>query len=411
MLTTSYFFLFMSTLAAFTTIFYVLYVSKELNYLNPFFILLSFILLYLTLPSFSAVDIRHYFNWSFMDENIFYSNVLIALVVLFFSFMLFLFRKIKLNKHPINISNVIKVIWLTIVLYLLFILFTKFIEGSLFFNTHYQGTTDPYKLKNIAYLLVTVSILYYSSSRKLFVFLPNILIAFLDILDGSRTTALIALVPVFLSLSIYHSKTYIVPVFIGILGLSIIGILRNDTDVVQNVPPYLNAIGEVRETYVTLPIFVTDDNFVGRGDLATFLASVTFPLLHPLRNEILNSFTFPGIYAASIIDRGYGLGANFLMDSIYYGYFFIFFTLTFMLFLCLMVYKLVQRTSLVYALIIMSYFIVFSRLSIREGVFINFSTMIFVILIYMLPLIVLNYFFNLLKKQSHSLRKTKIESF
>ncbi len=138
--------------------------------------------------------------------------------------------------------------------------------GNFFFTTNYLGVQDKYKLKNIGYLLITVSILYYASVRKFYVFIPNILVVVLDLLEGSRTAAILVLVPIFITYSIYKSKTYLLPMVLLLSIMIAVGILRMSLDVeVAGVPMYIKALGEFRETYLTIPILISNENFVAHG--------------------------------------------------------------------------------------------------------------------------------------------------
>ena len=124
---------------------------------------------------------------------------------------------------------------------------------------------------------------------------------------------------------------------------------------------------------------------------------ISFSFLQPLRNEISKTIVFPGQYSARAIGRGYGLGANIIMDSIYYGYLFIFVTIGFVLLISYYFYITIQKVPMVYSIIFMSYFFIFLRLSIREGVFYNMSLMAFIMIVYMMPILILNKFSKRIK--------------
>lgn len=370
--------------------------NQELSYLNPFFILVSFIALYLLLPSYFAEEVRYYYKWSFSDEDIFYANFLVANCALFFSLLLLKFNtmRLKFDTKEKQVSLPIKIIWLLVTIYLLYVVVNKYINGELFFNTNYLGTQDTYKLKNIAYLLITVSILYYDSVRKFYVFIPNILIVILDLLGGSRTTAILVLVPLFITYSIYKSKTYIAQMFLLLSLMIIVGILRSSVDEVANIPWYIKVLGEFRETYLTIPILISNENFVGHGNIFDWFSSISTPLLQPLRETLSNEFNFSGIYAANEIGRGYGLASNFITDSIFYGYWFLLITLFFMTVIFYSIYKLVFRLSFIYVIVFCSYLIIFIRLIVREGLYYSFFTMIFILIVYSIPFILINVIFK-----------------
>jgi hypothetical protein len=275
-------------------------------------------------------------------------------------------------------------------------MYLKYSVDGFTFEKDYKGLDDVHKLKNVAYLLITISILYYSENKRFFVFIPNILLVILDVLEGSRTIALIAIAPMFISLAIYKSKTFIMPIVLVISLLSVVGVLRSQ-NVVQNVPIYLDAMGEFRETYVLLPSIITNEKFVSKGSLVNLMALISLPFLHPFREELLRTFNFSGALSVEVIDRGYGLGNNLLVEAIYYHYFMIIVILSFTLIFIYALYKVSIHLPLVYNLIIMSYSILFIRLIIREGFIFNFSLMIFILLVYMLPFLLINSFLTRLK--------------
>lgn len=384
-------------LATFFTMYVLVYTFKknrELSYLNPFFILVAFIALYLLMPSYFVEEVRYYYEWEFSDQDIFYSNLLVANCALFFSFLLLKFNRVHLNIdiQKQQVSSFIKIIWIVVTTYLIYVVAIKYINGELFFTTNYLGVQDKYKLKNIGYLLITVSIIYYASVRKFYVFIPNILIVVLDLLEGSRTTAIIVLVPMFITYSIYKSKTYLFPM-VSLLSLMIVvGILRTSIDIeVIGVPWYIKALGEFRETYLTIPILISNNNFVAHGNILDLFSTISTPFLQPIREALINEFNFTGKYAAVEIGRGYGLASNFITDSLFYGYWFILVTLLFMTVTFYGMYRLIFKLPAIYILILSSYFIIFIRLVVREGFYYSINSMIFVLIIYSLSVILTKY--------------------
>ena len=147
-------------------------IQKQLNYANPFFYFLSFSILYFGIPAIFVEDIKHYYDWSFSEQDMIFSNILVVLIIVIFTFLFYKFRHISLkNDVKIKASIIIKLIWWFILFYLIYVITLKLQSGQLFFNTDYLGTEDIYKLKNIAYLLITVSVLYYSENKSFFVFI------------------------------------------------------------------------------------------------------------------------------------------------------------------------------------------------------------------------------------------------
>ncbi|MCT7481725.1 O-antigen polymerase [Aliarcobacter cryaerophilus] len=390
----SFIYLILATLFTVYSLVYTLKKNREFSYLNPFFILVAFITLYLLLPSYFVEEVRYYYEWEFSDQDIFYSNLLVANCALFFSFLLLKFNSVhlKIDTQKQQVSSLIKIIWIIVTTYLIYVVAIKYINGELFFNTNYLGVQDKYKLKNIGYLLITISILYYASVRKFYVFIPNILVVVLDLLEGSRTTAIIVLVPMFITYSIYKSKTYLFPM-VSLLSLMIVvGILRTSIDIeVIGIPWYIKALGEFRETYLTIPILISNENFVAHGNIFDWFSSISTPLLQPLREVLLNEFDLAGRYAAREIGRGYGLGSNFITDSLFYGYWFLLVTLFFMTVTFYGMYRLIFKLPTIYILIFSSYFIIFIRLVVREGFYYSLNSMIFVLIIYSLPVLLIKY--------------------
>lgn len=377
-------------------------IQKQLNYANPFFYFLSFSILYFGIPAIFVEDIKHYYDWSFSEQDMIFSNILVVLIIVIFTFLFYKFRHISLkNDVKIKASIIIKLIWWFILFYLIYVITLKLQSGQLFFNTDYLGTEDIYKLKNIAYLLITVSVLYYSENKSFFVFIPNILVAILDMLEGSRTTAFIVLIPIFISLAIYKKKTYLSWIALLLSIMILVGIFRSEYALNQYaVPTHISALGEFRETYILLPNIISNEKFVGKGNIENIMSSISIPFLQPLRGELSKAFDNSGSYAARLIGRGYGLGNNFLVESIYYGYLFIFFNIIFVILYLYMLYFLIKKINLVYAIILISYSVIFIRLIIREGFISNFTLMVFILLFYMLPFLLINKYFKKIRFRS-----------
>ncbi|WP_129146703.1 hypothetical protein [Aeromonas caviae] len=257
-------------------------------------------------------------------------------------------------------------------------------------SNEYTGElVDVFKLKNLAYLLLPVSIYFFFDKKSVYVFIPNVLLIILDLLTGSRTTALIAIVPIAVSLCLYKQKLYITPIIIIMSALIAIGIIRSN-NVVQDVPWYLNSIGEFRETYITLPLLIGNEEYIGHGDLYTLIASPMLALLQPMRGIISESIVLPGEYIYGIVDRGYGLGANIITESFFYGYAFLFFVPVAILFICIIVNHIIYRCDTPKAAIHISMFIIFMRLIFREGFYYNAGLYLFVFAVYVLPIILIN---------------------
>lgn len=374
-----------------------LIVTKELNYANPFFYLLSFVIIYFGLPALFAEEIKLYYAWEFSGDDIVLSNIFVLFLILVSACLLYAFRHITLKKDArAKTSIIIKSVWLAIFIYLLAIAFLRFQSGQLYFNTDYTGVKDYYKLKNIAYLLIVISVLYYSEKRSILVFAPNFILAVLDMLEGSRTTAFIALVPVFISLAVYNKKTYLGWIGTILILMIVVGILRSEFSTKQyDVPLHISIMGEFRETYILLPNIVSNEYFVGKGGGGNIISSISMPFLPPLREELLKNFEYSGAYAAKLIGRGYGLGNNLIVEAIYYGYYFVFISIFLLALFLYGIYFVIKRVSLVESVILASYSVIFIRLIVREGFLNNFTLMAFIFLFYALPFLVLNKYFKI----------------
>ena len=220
-------------------------------------------------------------------------------------------------------------------------------------------------------------------------------------LEGSRTTAFIVLIPIFISLAIYKKKTYLSWIALLLSIMILVGIFRSEYALNQYaVPTHISALGEFRETYILLPNIISNEKFVGKGNIENIMSSISIPFLQPLRGELSKAFDNSGSYAARLIGRGYGLGNNFLVESIYYGYLFIFFNIIFVILYLYMLYFLIKKINLVYAIILISYSVIFIRLIIREGFISNFTLMVFILLFYMLPFLLINKYFKKIRFRS-----------
>lgn len=371
-----------------------LYQNRYAAIVNPFFWVVVLFLFYFQVPSIFAHEINHYFSWSISSYSIEISRLISSSMAIFFSLCLLVVKTIQPTALKVNntyfCARSIIIIWWGISLYLISILLYRGITDGLSMTTNYTGEAgDVFKIKNLAYLLLPVSIFVFFANKSFLVFLPNIIIVILDVLSGSRTTALIAIVPLAVSLCIMYRRLYVVPISIMVCGLILIGIVRSD-NVTQDVPWYLNAMGEFRETYITLPMFISNQDYVGRGDVYTMLASAMLALLQPIRGELISSVVLPGHFIYEWVDRGYGLGANIITEVIYYGYIFLLIIPIALFFLCVLINSLIRRSSLPQIAIHTSLFIIFFRLIFREGLFINVGLYLFVFVIYVLPIILIN---------------------
>lgn len=359
--------------------------------LNPFFWTIIFIFLYLVLPSFFVLQIDHYFSWGLDLYSIYlaHSLTLTAVIVLVCTYYLNQSGSLGagLNNSDYKASPLIKLLWWIVFFYLLFVLFLTIRDFNVLDAFLYDHTqSDPYKIKNLSYLLLGVTSLYFFSERKYWIFLPNVIIAVLDLLNGSRTTALIAIVPLIICLCVHRKTLFIIPGTTIFVGMLLLGVIRSD-NVVGGVPWYLNAIGEFRETYITLPLMVTNELYVDKGDIWDAAASIGIGVLQPFRSQLFESFTFSGVYISELVGRGYGLGSNWIIESLAYGYLgFPVILLSFVFFLTF--FKLIVRKSKPESAIVLACLLmVFIRIIVREGVPAGVGLFIFILFFYIAPFV------------------------
>lgn len=358
--------------------------------MNPFFWINLLFLFYMIVPSVFTEEINHYYNWGIEEDNVFYARILVFIIGSSLSLFLFLFRSdfisIKVYKtraRPI----VLYAIWLMVVLYLFWVAKNALSREifSLAFLYDEEAAKDPYKLKNIAYLLIPITIYMFFHIRSYWVFFPSLMIVILDVLHGSRTTAFICIVPLLLCAVINNKKLYLPQLLFIFTMMIVVGIIRSD-NVVQEVPWHINAIGEFRETYITLPLYITDEFYAKSGGFDTYIASLFLGILQPLRGVILDAFTLPGKYIAIDVSRGYGLGSNFIIEPIYYGFSGFFLSFILLVSFLLVIYKVISRLEPENSLVILAMFVIFARLIVREGVPFNIGLFLFILLVYVIPI-------------------------
>lgn len=354
--------------------------------MNPFFWFTLLFLFYMVLPSIFSEEINYYYSWEIDQDSIFYARIIVFNVGVSLSLLLLVFRSSSISFKPFKTSAkpiLLYAIWFVIVLYLFWVA-KNLLTGEIFsaaFLYDVGAAKDPYKLKNVAYLLIPITTYMFFHTRSYWVFLPSLMIVCLDFLHGSRTTAFICIVPFLLCAVVNNKKLYLPQLLFLFFVMIVVGIVRSD-NVVQEVPWYLNAIGEFRETYITLPMFISDANYVGAGEIFGYVGTLFLGIAQPIRNDILDSYDLPGRFMAEIISRGYGLGSNFLIEPLYYGYGYIFFSLFMLICFLFLVYKFVSKVEMNNAVILLSIFVIFSRLIVREGVAMNISLFAFISVFY-----------------------------
>ncbi|WP_413490531.1 hypothetical protein [Shewanella baltica] len=361
--------------------------------LNPFFWASLFVTLYFLVPSFFVAEINNYFYWAIDPDDILLSHMLVSIFSGLLSVFYFIYSSkniLRMNSNELNNSALlVKLLWFLISSYLIFALWMSISKGAFGKAFLYNNEqTDPFKLKNIAYLLIPISTYCFWHTKRYLVFLPNLIIIVLDLVSGSRTVAMIVLIPIIISTCVHKRKLYILPGILFLAGMLLLGVLRSE-NVVGGVPWHINAIGEFRETYITLPLYITNSDYVGNGGLFDISANLNFGLLQPLRTEIFNNYTFAGSWMANDIARGYGLGSNLLTEAIYYGYGNMFLIIVFFILFLVLNHKLMSILPIRHSLVLICFLVVFLRLMIREGFYLNFGLLLFILCFYWLPIIYL----------------------
>tara|TARA_R110000868_G_scaffold48354_3_gene157119 strand:- start:5475 stop:6698 length:1224 start_codon:yes stop_codon:yes gene_type:complete len=364
--------------------------------LNPFFWVTILFLFYFLVPSLVVEEINYYFDWNLRSDSIFFSRLIAILATIFFALMLYFFKSSLLLGAQAEIKErcswLVKILWVIVSFYLVGVLAYKWGLGGLYMTDSYTGEGgDPFKIKSVAYLLVTVSGLCFFERGRIYFFTPNFIVIVLDLLSGGRTAAFVALMPIVLGCCVYYKRLFIVPGIILCSLFILVGVVRSD-NVVKNVPVYLDAIGEFRETFITLPIVIEDSDYVGRGDLYTLLAMSTVAMAQPFRGEIMATITPPGEYIYEMVNRGYGLGCNIFTEALYYGYPVIFLSFFGIFFVCLFIFVLAPKLRPAELVVIVSLLVVFLRLIVREGFFLNLGLFFFVFSFYCAPILILNRF-------------------
>jgi len=362
--------------------------------LNPFFWAVFCSILYLIIPAFFIFEINYYFNWGIEGDSVFYAQLLVFCFFIFLCSLYYFCPSYRLasreDKVEKRTSIFIKFLWFVIFAYTCFALY-KSIQSGVLLNAFIYDfeQDDPYKLKNVAYILIPISIYMFASVRNYLVFLPNLIIISIDLMNGSRTIAFIVLIPFIITLCINQKRLYIVPGLILLIGMLVLGVLCLGS-VTGDIPWYINALGEFRETYLTLPLYIGDETYIGVGNWDNRAAGFFQGILQPLRSYINEEYIYAGSYMAKDIGRGYGLGSNFLVAILYYGYEYLFVTIPLFGGILVLFYKLVSKLKMVEKLVFISLLIIFIRLIIREGLYTSLGMLCFICIFYWLPFHILS---------------------
>lgn len=361
--------------------------------MNPFAWLSFLYILYFIVPSIFTEEINYYYNWHIENDDIFYARLFVFIVGVFISALLFIFRSnaIYLKQNKVTSTPIaLFALWLIILVYISWVLKSS-LSGDIFstaFLYDSEAAQNPYKLKNISYLLLPLSIYMFFAIKKYWVFIPNVLVVLIDLLDGSRTTAFICIVPMLMCAIVINKKIYLPQMLMIFALMIVVGIVRSD-NVIQGVPWYISAIGEFRETFITLPLFISDADYVGKGEFFGYVGSLFFGLLQPLRMTIAEAYTSPGRFMASDIGRGYGLGSNFIIESMHYGFVGFLVSISFLVSFLILIYRMINKFEIVNIVIVISLLVVFLRLIVREGIPVNIGLFLFITIFYIGPVFLL----------------------
>ena len=178
----------------------VLYKQREFSYVNPLFWMNTLSFAYFSLPCLLIEEISFYYNWNLTQMSIDYTRVLICIINLMNTIFLLLVKKVNLKLEIYNnkLNKFVKLLWFCIVSYLIFVIIKKICNNELFTFSIYgiNPYRDNFKIKNLAYFLLTFSTLLYFQTSNFLCFLPNLLAFFIEICSGARTLAFIVAMPV-----------------------------------------------------------------------------------------------------------------------------------------------------------------------------------------------------------------------
>ncbi|QKJ65570.1 hypothetical protein HQN60_01790 [Deefgea piscis] len=354
----------------------------------PFSWLLLFTIAYFAVPAIVVEKISYFYGWYFNDDVIFISK----LASLYFSILVFIFyllcfpRGGKININPIMFSNLRRIVICLSVFIIAYLLFVAKTYGLSSFATlmadGYQGDqsiSEDARLKTVAYISIPLIVILVLHAHTTLAISIAMLIAFIDMSQGGRTAALIPIVAVYISFCYVNKKTYLGIALVSSVLLYSVGIFFRPSEITAlgEIPPYISAMGEFRETFLTLPYILNKDI---SGDLLNVPISFLFNFVGPFRFFLMDVFLNPGAVLANHIGRGYGLGLNFLTEAFYYfGYLGVFLTPLILVGFVSFYSLIIERLSGVLRVILIVIFILVGRLILREGFFLNVGLLCYLI--------------------------------
>lgn len=361
---------------------------------NQLMILNLFFLLYLVFPSFFFDKINYFYSWGIQEQSFSDSFIYIFyyFVVIFVSYLIssdtsrISFDAVAFNYSHSSLSvDILKYLYWIVFIYssMILIVFGKDIAVYTYTANSYTGEQplSLYKIKNIAYLSIFITTILYSNLHSNRYLLLSVLLIVLDLLQGTRTIAFISFVNIYILVSFRTNKLYLKFVFIFIFIITALGYLSRSSILDQiDVPWYLNAIGEFKETYITLPYLINNDMYVGQGDYFAYIGFLLGNVFQFFIDFFHSDFIEPARQIVLLVDRGYGLGSNLISEALYFGQVY---TIIYPFIIVLIAYLLnrcIYNSRFGLMLLVLS--IVTIRLGVREGFLINITYSIYFVIFY-----------------------------
>jgi len=372
-----------------------LYKYKYRIFSYPFFWILAYSILYFIIPAIFIDQISYYYNWNLSEYAIAISQISSIYWAMVFYFSYATFRH-TLNYPigytiPSNSYYKLSLIFVTTVIgWLLWVFITQAGTALSITLTHGYSGEDTLsaenKIKTLAYLLIPVMCILALKKRRFVIFFATLLIVFLDISQGSRTTAFVSIAATYIVVAVTDRKLYATPALITGFLIYSIGIFFRPDELsnTERIPLQIALLGEFRETFIPLPYAVSNSINFDNG-LGNLLVSFIYPLLGPFRTVFEGLVVNPGELIAAKIGRGYAFGLNAIYESYYYfNYLGILIMPWVLAWMCYMV-KNIMRWPNWKGLTITVLFAICARLALREGIitysasFIYFSLLLVIV--------------------------------
>ncbi|HIF9267920.1 TPA: O-antigen polymerase [Photobacterium damselae] len=366
--------------------------KKGINALyNQFFIFNIFFTLYLIFPAIFFKDINMIFNWGIKDNDYNMSTLLVIYYFIIFQLFYFLSKDTEItvsnysNKISKNSMFFLRLFYWLFVCYSLYILMFKGVDiaNTIYTENNYEGEQplSIYKIKNIAYLMIFIVPILYSFDRKIKYFILPFLLIILDFCQGTRTIALISFLIIYFSCAYFNRKIYFKVALIFLSLMIIVGIVSRYSFIDElSIPWYINALGEFRETYIALPYILGHGDYISKADPSLFIKYHLGAIYQPLFYYFTNDLVLPGKAIVDIVSRGYGLGANLIIESLYFSEIYTFILPWLIVLFLIKINKVIRRLRFPLPLIILC--AVSFRLGVREGFFINIGFSVYYIIMY-----------------------------